>query len=101
MLHVFEGDDDLAGEPCVEFLNPVDVDEDCSMDAQEVCGVEAVLEISDGLVDAVRSTVDCGIGRLVLRGEVRDGVEVEEGDAQKTITPRKAKMPLNSVRTCL
>ena len=80
-LGVFEGDDDLAGEPGVDLVDPFDVDECGAVDAEEAGRVEAALEFGDGLIDPVPAAGDDGVGELVLGDEVGDGVEVEEGDA--------------------
>ena len=51
------------------------------MDAEEPCGIEAALEVGDGLIDAVPAAVDDGIGELVLGDEMRDVIEREKRDA--------------------
>lgn len=56
-------------------MNPVDVDEGGTVDAEELCGIEAALEIGNGLIDAVTAPVDHGEGEFILRGEVRDVIK--------------------------
>jgi hypothetical protein len=51
------------------------------VDAQETGGIESVLEVGDGLVNAVFLSVCNGEGELVLRDEVRNVFEGEERDA--------------------
>ena len=54
VLSVFECEDDFAGEPGIDFVNPVDIDQCRAVDAEEFRGIETVLEIGDGLVNAMR-----------------------------------------------
>ena len=48
------------------------------MDAQELRGIETVLEIRDGLIDAMPAAVGNCKGELVLGDEVGDVVEREK-----------------------
>ena len=81
MLSIFEREDDFAGEPRIDLVNPVNIDQGGAVDAQELCRIEMAFEIGDGLVDAVAAAVDDGVGELVVGEEVGDVVERKERDA--------------------
>ena len=49
-LGVFEEEDDFAGEPGVDFLDPVNVDEGGAMDADKAGGIEAAFKLGNGLI---------------------------------------------------
>jgi hypothetical protein len=77
-LGVFEREDDLASEPGVDLLYPIDVDECGAVDAEEAGGIEAALELGDSLIDAVPAS-DCnGVSELVVSYKVSYGIEVEK-----------------------
>ena len=49
-LGVFEEEYDFAGEPGVDFLDPVNVDEGGAMDADKAGGIEAAFKLGNGLI---------------------------------------------------
>ena len=75
---VFEGEHDFAGEPGIDFVNPIDIHKGGTVDAKKFCGIEPLLEIRNGLIDAVAAAIGNGEGELVLCDEVRDVVEREK-----------------------
>jgi len=81
VLSILEREDDFAGEPGIDFVDPVNVDQRGAVNAQEARWVEAALEIGNGLIDRVAAAFNDGVGELVLGDEVGDGVEVKKRDA--------------------
>ena len=45
MLSILEREDDFAGEPGIDFVDPVNVDQRGAVNAQEARWVEAALEL--------------------------------------------------------
>ena len=78
MLGVLESEDNFAGEPCVHLMNPVDVYKGSAMNAEELCGIEATLEFSNGLVDTMLASDHNCVGKLVLSDEMSDVVKREK-----------------------
>ena len=75
MLGVLESEDNFAGEPRVDFVNPVDIYKGSAVNAEKLCGIETTLEFGDGLVDTVLALVHDCVGELVLSDEMRDVVK--------------------------
>ncbi len=78
MIGVFEREDDLAGEPGIDLVNPLDIDQGGAVDAEEFCGIETALEVDDGLINAVTAAGNDGESELVLGDEMGDVVEREK-----------------------
>ena len=77
-LGIFERDNDLAGEPGIHFVDPIDVDQGRAVDSQEAGSVQAALQFRYGQVNIVPMAVDHCISELVVGYEVSYRVEVEE-----------------------
>src|SRR5512138_3615945 len=64
----------------VELGDRGEPDERRAVDAEEAGGGVAVLEVGDARLDDVAAVGGDGVGQLVLGGEVRDAVELDEVD---------------------
>ena len=51
-------------------MNPVDIDKSGAVDAEELCGIQPLLELDDGLVDAMAVPIRDCVSELVLSDEM-------------------------------
>jgi hypothetical protein len=78
VLCVFEREDDFAGEPGIDFMDPADIYQCRPVDAEELGGIKAALKIGDSLIDTMAASIDDREGELVVGDEVRDFVKGEK-----------------------
>jgi hypothetical protein len=77
-LRILERQNHLPRKPRVHLMNPVHIHQRRAMNAQKACRVETAFEFDDCLIHSVTMPTDHSIGKLVVRNEVCNGIEIEK-----------------------
>ena len=78
MLRILEGKNNLPGKPRVDLLDPVNIHQGRSVDAQKARGIKPVLKLCNALIHAVTMAIHHCISQLVVSYEMSYFIQIEK-----------------------